>query len=231
MTDLLMAKTAKKKALDPLKRKIYIVEDHPVFREGLVQVLEQEKDLEVCGEAGDAERGLRDILRLRPDLAIIDITLPGRSGLDLIKELKKRKLPLKILVVSMHDEALYADRVLRAGGDGYIMKQEDPSEIVHAARDVLNGHVYVSEDVVAGRRSSSRSSKPAKNERPLEKLTDSELELLELLGSGISSKEIAHHLRVEGSTVNTRCAQVRKKLNLPSLNALICYAARNVDGT
>jgi len=111
-----MAKTSKS------PKNVFIVEDHPVFREGLVQILGMEPGLKVCGEAGDAEAALRDIPRLKPDLVLVDITLPGKSGLDLIKELRAVDRGIKILAVSMHDEALYADRVLRAGGDGYIMK-------------------------------------------------------------------------------------------------------------
>ena len=113
----------------------------------------------MCGEAGDAEHALQAIARLKPDLVLVDITLPGKSGLELIKELRSRNSEVKMLVVSMHDEALYADRVLRAGGDGYIMKQEDPEEIVHAIRDVLGGHIYVSEEVLAG--TTKGPSKPA----------------------------------------------------------------------
>jgi len=130
---------------------IYIVEDHPVFREGLAQLVNAEQDLTVCGQAGDAAQALRAIARLKPDLVLVDITLPGKSGLELIKELRPQNHQLKLLVVSMHDEALYANRVLRAGGDGYIMKQEDPEEIIHAIRDVLGGHTYVSEQVMASR--------------------------------------------------------------------------------
>ena len=135
-----MAKPLKKKAAGQQKR-IFLVEDHPVFREGLAKLLHAEPDLTVCGEAGDARVGLKSILKLKPDLAVVDLSLPGKSGLELIKEIRALKLPVKLLVVSMFDEALYAQRVLRAGGDGYIMKQEDPQEIIFAIRDVLAGHI------------------------------------------------------------------------------------------
>jgi DNA-binding NarL/FixJ family response regulator len=130
--------------------KIFIVEDHPVFREVLRQLVNREADLTVCGEADDCDQALKAIPRLNPDLVLVDLALPGKTGLELIKELRAVNRQIKLLVVSMHDEALYADRVLRAGGDGYIMKQEDPAEIVHAVRDVLAGHIYVSEEVLAG---------------------------------------------------------------------------------
>src|ERR1017187_1792709 len=162
-------------------RKVFIVEDHPVFREGLVQIINSEGNMIVCGEAEDAEQALEAITRLKPDLVLVDITLPGKSGLELIKDLRARNGGVKLLVLSMHDEALYADRVLRAGGDGYIMKQEDPEEVVHAIRDVLGGHIYVSEQVLVGgmKGTQARDSKP--KSRPLGQLMDVELEVLELL--------------------------------------------------
>jgi DNA-binding NarL/FixJ family response regulator len=222
-----MIETSKGKS--PLPKKVYIVEDHPVFREGLAQLINAEQDLTVCGQADDADQALRAISRLKPDLVVVDITLPGKSGLELIKELRPQNRRVKLLVVSMHDEALYADRVLRAGGDGYIMKQEDPEEIVHAIRDVLGGHTYVSEQVLANKSAASTVSpeRQAKAKtRPLDKLTDSEVEVLALLGQGKSNLEIARQLRLGATTVATHCTRIRKKLNLQSLNALIRYAVR-----
>jgi len=211
------------------RRKIFIVEDHPVFREGLVQIISGEKDLSVCGEAGDADRALEAIARLKPDLVLVDITLPGKSGLELIKELRSRDSKVRILVVSMHDEALYADRVLRAGGDGYIMKQVDPEEIVHAIRDVLGGHIYVSEEVLAStaKASPKRASKP--ETRPLDQLTDLELNILELLGRGKDNHEIARQLHCDVRKVIAHCAQMRRKLRLKNDNALVRHAIFWVD--
>jgi DNA-binding NarL/FixJ family response regulator len=207
------------------RRKIFIVEDHPVFREGLVQIISGEKDLSVCGEAGDAEHAFQAIARLKPDLVLVDITLPGKSGLELIKELRSQNRKVRILVVSMHDEALYVDRVLRAGGDGYIMKQVDPEEIVHAIRDVLGGHIYVSEEVLAStaKVSLKRISEP--ETRPLDQLTDLELNILELLGRGKNSQEIARQLHFDVRKIIAHCAQMRRKLRLKSDNALIRFAA------
>jgi len=207
------------------RRKIFIVEDHPVFREGLVQIISGEKDLSVCGEAGDAEHAFQAIARLKPDLVLVDITLPGKSGLELIKELRSRNRKVRILVVSMHDEALYVDRVLRAGGDGYIMKQVDPEEIVHAIRDVLGGHIYVSEEVLAStaKVSLKRISEP--ETRPLDQLTDLELNILELLGRGKNSQEIARQLHFDVRKIIAHCAQMRRKLRLKSDNALVRFAA------
>jgi DNA-binding NarL/FixJ family response regulator len=217
-----MMKTKKSKSPPP--QTVFIVEDHPIFREGLVQILNGEEGLVVCGEAGTAAQALRAIARLKPDLVLVDITLPGKSGLELIKELRAVDRKVKLLVISMHDEALYADRVLRAGGDGYIMKQEDPEEIIRAIRDVLGGHIYVSEQVLANKSKVSPKSRPEAKTAPLQKLMDTELEILELLGQGKSSLEIARQFHLKVATVTAHCTQMQKKLNLKSTNALIRYA-------
>jgi DNA-binding NarL/FixJ family response regulator len=205
-------------------RRVFIVEDHPVFREGLVRMLSTEKNLEVCGEAGDFETGLKGIKQFKPDLVLVDLELPDKSGLDLIKKVRSLKLPVKMLVVSMYDEALYADRVLRAGGDGYIMKEESPDEIISAIRDVLDGHIYVSEDVMVGEVQVSTKPETKPEDRPLDHLTDLELNVLELLGRGQNNNEIADRLGLKSKEVATHCTQVRKKLKLKTDNALIRYA-------
>jgi len=201
---------------------VFIVEDHPVFRKGLAQILNREPDLRVCGAAENAEEALPLILEKKPAVVLVDLSLPGKNGLDLIRELRQVNREIRVLVISMHDEALYADRVLRAGGDGYIMKQEDPEEIVHAIHDVLAGHIYVSENVLASRERSSAQG--AAEDRPLDQLTDSELELLELLGSGKGHQEIANQLSLNRRTVGVLCARIRAKLNLQSARELTRYA-------
>jgi DNA-binding NarL/FixJ family response regulator len=217
-----IVKKAKTKAV--ARHRIFIVEDHPVFREGLVQLVNGENDLEVCGATDNAKRAFRDIGRLNPELALVDISLPGKNGLELIKELRAANRKAKLLVVSMHDEAIYADRVLRAGGDGYIMKEEDPQEIIHAIHDVLAGHIYVSEEVLAGR--TNGASKPSGEPAPsrLDKLADSDLQILELLGHGSSDQEIAAKLGLTPGVVNSRCQEMQKKLSLKHANELIRFA-------
>jgi DNA-binding NarL/FixJ family response regulator len=217
-----MARSSNKKQTGGTQHRIFLVEDHPVFRDGLAKLLNAEPDLTVCGEAGDAKAGFKNIRKLQPDLAVVDLGLPGKSGLDLIKEIRAAKLPVKLLVVSMFDEALYAQRVLRAGGDGYIMKQEDPQEIISAIRDVLAGHIYVSEDVFT--RGSLKSSAEEEKAGALDLLTDSELEILEALGQGKSAGEITQQLQVPASSVKAQTASIRRKLKLPSDNALVRYA-------
>lgn len=222
-----MAKLHKKKSAGPQHR-IFLVEDHPVFRDGLAKLLNAEDDLTVCGEAGDAKQGLKSILKLRPDLAVVDLGLPGKSGLELIKDIRAKKLDIKLLVVSMFDEALYAQRVLRAGGDGYIMKQEDPQEIILAIRDVLAGHIYVSEDVFhRGGLKNTADKEPG----ALDLLTDSELEVLEALGQGKSAQEISKQAGLSDAEVTAHSNSIRRKLKLKSINALIRYAVCWVEGS
>jgi DNA-binding NarL/FixJ family response regulator len=220
-----------KKTSAPAKRRVFIVEDHPVFREGLVRMLSREKDLEICGEAGDYEKGIKGIKQLKPDLVLVDLELPGKSGLDLIKKVRSSKQDVKMLVVSMYDEALYADRVLRAGGDGYIMKEESPDEIIHAIRDVLAGHIYVSEEVMeASMQEPPKAAEQVEPEqRTLDQLTDLELNVLELLGRGQNNNEIADKLGLRSKEIAGHCTQVRKKLKLKTDNALIHYAVRWVE--
>jgi len=198
------------------------VDDHPVFREGLAQMVNRERDLHVCGSVGSAEEALKIMLRLSPDLVLVDITLPGKSGLELIKDIRAVDKKVKLLVVSMHDEAVYANRVLRLGGDGYIMKQEDPSEVVHAIRDVLHGHIYVSEAVL--RKPSKGARNEAESSRSLEQLSDLQLQVLELLGQGMCAQEIAEQLHIHVRTVSAEVSEIRKKLKLKTENALVRYA-------
>ncbi|HEY5234100.1 MAG TPA: response regulator transcription factor [Verrucomicrobiae bacterium] len=220
-----MAKLLKKK-IDGQKSRIFLVEDHPVFRDGLAKLLNAEDDLTVCGEAGEARQALKSIIKLKPALAVVDLGLPGKSGLELIKEIRGLKLAVKLLVVSMFDEALYAQRVLRAGGDGYVMKQADPQEIILAIRDVLDGHIHVSEDVFS--RDSSRQPSE-KKPGALDLLTDSELEVLELLGQGKSTQEISPQVGLSEAEVNKHNTSIRRKLKLESNNALVRYAVSWVE--
>ncbi len=201
----------------PLPRKVFIVEDHPVFRQGLIHMLNNEPGLSVCGHAVDAGTALSAICRLKPDVVLVDITLPGKSGLELIRKIRKVDRKVKLLVVSMRDEALYANRALRAGGDGYIMKREASKNIVNAVRDVLAGRIYVSEAVMGAARKLPQQCNGKRKTCRLDFLSDAELETLELVGRGKSRQEIARELGIRVNTVSSRCSQIRKKLNIDDL--------------
>jgi DNA-binding NarL/FixJ family response regulator len=218
-----MTANAKKNSMAGAK-KVFIVEDHKVFREGLIQILKGEKDLVVCGQADNADSALKLIGRLNPELILVDITLPGKTGLELIKEVRAVNKKVKMLCVSNHDEALYANRVLRAGGDGYIMKQEDPEEIVHAIRDVLDGHIYVSEEVMSATAEGTARKVSKAPARSLDLLSDTELEILELLGRGKSNAEIAKQLNLTPKAAGADITNMMAKLKLKNSNALVRYA-------
>jgi DNA-binding NarL/FixJ family response regulator len=210
-----------------MPRTVFIVDDHPIFCEGLVNVINEESDLVVRGCAGTAAKALEGIALINPDLVVLDISLPDKSGLEVIKEVRSRGQKVKLLVVSMHDEALYANRVLETGADGYIMKMEDPAEIVQAMRDVLDGHIYVSDQVLAGQPNGGRercSIQSGKLTRPLEALSDRDLEILERLGQNETEKEIAAQLGLGARALDLAVAKISRKLNLKSHRALLRYA-------
>ena len=215
-----------KKSAAHSKKQILIVDDHPMMRQGLGQLIGAEPDLCVCGEAENAAGALDAIGNLKPDLVLADISLPGKNGLELIKDFQSIQPGLPILVISMHDESLYAERVLRAGGRGYIMKQEGGKKLMQAIRQVLDGRIYVSEkmsanilEMFSGRRTGAESS-------PMEKLTDREFEIFQLMGQGQGTREIAEKLHLSIKTVDAHRANIKAKLKLNSATELIRYAVR-----
>ncbi|HMC26782.1 MAG TPA: response regulator transcription factor [Verrucomicrobiae bacterium] len=219
------ASSTKPASSRPRKIRIFIVDDHPMMRQGLSQLIGNEPDLELCGEAEDAGTAVEQIDQLNPDLAIIDISLRSGNGIELIKDLQGRRPELPVLVLSMHDESLYAERVLRAGGRGYVMKQEGGKKIMQAIRQVLAGQTCVSPaissqilDSVAGRR------KPAAS--PVETLTDREFEVFQLIGQGRATKQIAQQLRVSVKTAEVHRVNIKKKLKIGSIPELIRFAVR-----
>ena len=202
--------------------RILVVDDNPGICAVLKDVLEfKGYDPVVCSNPAQA---LRISENESFGLAFVDINLPGMSGLDLIKRLRPKYPELKLLVISMREEQLYAARVLRAGGDGYVMKQQDPEEIIDAIRDVLAGRIYVSEEVLASGSKISRAGRPQPRSRPIDRLSDLELEILGLLGAGKSNPEIASHLDLNARSLAGHYAKMRKKLSLNNTNALIRFA-------
>lgn len=217
-----MAKTISKPKDE---KRIFIVDDHPIFREGLVGLVKREAGWVVCGEAGTAQQALAEVEKLKPDLLLADIGLPGKSGLDLIKDIQALCPDTAVLVISMHDETLYAERVLRAGGRGYIMKQEGPEKILQAIRHVLDEQISLSGKMSA-RILDSLSDRRAKTSSPIARLTDREFEILQLIGQGKDSHAIAEQLHLSFKTVDAHRGHIKEKLELSSGTELICYAAR-----
>jgi len=209
--------------------RIFIVDDHPVFREGLAGLTSRERHWSVCGAADNAQDALAAIERLKPQLVLVDISLPpGRSGLELIKDIRAIRPETAVLVISMHDEMLYAERVLRAGGRGYIMKQEGPEKILEAIRMVLGGQLYLS-GKMSTRILDSFSGQRGRTKSPISQLTDRQLEILQLTGQGKDSHTIAKKLHLSFKTVDAHRAQIRAKLELKNYTELISYAARWVE--
>jgi DNA-binding NarL/FixJ family response regulator len=208
------------------KKKIFLVDDHPLVREWLTNLIHQQPDLVVCGETENAPAALSAIGAAQPDLAIVDISLKGSSGLELIKNLKELSPGVPVLVLSMHDESLYAERVLRAGACGYINKSETAQKVVEAIRRVLEGKLYVSEKVAEAMTVRALTGKPATSQSPVELLSDRELEVFEKLGQGIGTRQIAEDFRVSVKTVQVYCARIKEKLNLTSATQLLREAIR-----
>jgi DNA-binding NarL/FixJ family response regulator len=208
------------------KTRILIVDDHPMTRAGLVHVINHQPDLMVCGEAESAAQALDILDSSRPDLLLIDITLPGKSGLELIKDVKAMQPELPMLVVSMHDESLYADRVLRAGARGYITKHEGGEKLLEAIRHVLRGKIYVSESMSAHILEIFSGGQNRLDRSSIEKLSDREFEVFESLGEGLSSQQIAKKLHLSAKTVDAHRSNIKTKLSIKTTAELISYAAR-----
>jgi len=211
------------------RQRILIVEDHPVFRDGLAQLIDQTESLSVCGKASDAAQALKLFAASRPDLVLVDISLPGKSGLELIKDLNTLHPETPILVISMHEESLYAERTLRAGGRGYIMKHETPENMLRAIRQVLDGQMYISARLAPDILANFAGRGKKKSNSPISRLSDREFEVLDLLGQGKDSHAIARQLHLSFKTVDAHRARIKEKLNLRSGTELICYAARWVE--
>lgn len=207
-------------------KKILLVDDHPMVRERMAEVIHREPDLTVSGEAEDRFQAMEAIESIQPDLAIIDLTLKRSNGLELIKDIHARYPAIPILVLSMHDELLYAERVMRAGACGYITKQEATRKIMLAIRSVLGGDVYLSEKMAAKIAAVAVSSARAKPGLPMAGLSDRELSVFEMIGRGQSTRQIAEELHLEMRTIETYRARIKEKLNLKDANDLLQHAIR-----
>ncbi len=215
--------------LRPASRQILVVDDHPIMRQGLASLINSEPDLNVCCEAENVGDALGLVESNSPDLVITDISLPGRNGLELIKDLQAVRPDVPVLALSMHDETLYAERVLRAGGRGYVMKQEGGLKLIEAIRRVLEGQIHVSDkmssrilEIFSGKRGQSAKS-------PMERLTDREFEVFELLGQGLGTREVAERLNLSVKTIEVHRGNIKQKLGAKSAPDLVRQAVRWVE--
>ncbi|MGD0390647.1 MAG: response regulator transcription factor [Tepidisphaeraceae bacterium] len=211
----------------PAKRKIFLVDDHPIVRQGLAQLINGEEDLIVIGQGEDAYQSLRAIRESQPHLVLVDVSLKDSDGIELLKELKAQSPDLPVLVVSMHDESLYAERALRAGAGGYVMKQESPETLLAAIRTVLAGEVYVSGKMGATLLQHMVRGRKRGGGLPMDRLTDRELEIFRMIGAGRSVKEIADKLFLSIKTVEAHREHIKEKLNIKSSAELLRFAIRN----
>jgi len=208
------------------KKQVLIVDDHPMMREGLAQLIDHEPDLSAAVQASTAAQALEAIALHKPDLALIDISLPDRNGLELIKDLQALHPDLPTLVVSMHDESLYAERVLRAGGRGYIMKQEGGKKLMDAIRHVLDGQIYVSEKISGKILEGFSGRRPEAVHSPVERLSDREFEVFQLIGQGQGTRQVAEHLHLSVKTVEVHRSNIKRKLELKTATELVRFAIR-----
>jgi DNA-binding NarL/FixJ family response regulator len=196
------------------KFRIYIVEDHPITRSGLIQLINYQNDLSVCGFAGSVAQAIGGVEEANPDLVMVDVSLPDGHGIELVKDITARRPQARILVLSMHDEGLYAERAFRAGAAGYIMKQEPTDTVLAAVRRILNGENYLSPRMQERVLNRFAAGKPPVASSEMERLTDRELEVFELIGRGLGTRQIAAQLRLGVSTVETHRAHLKEKLDL-----------------
>jgi DNA-binding NarL/FixJ family response regulator len=207
------------------KARVFIVDDHPLVRESLISLIDQQPDLVVCGEAEDSNGALRSVISSKADIAIIDLSLKDGSGLDLVKAVHTQVPKIGIIVLSMHDEKLYAERSIRAGARGYVMKRESTKRIVTAVRQVLQGKLCVSEQMAAAFAEKFIAGH-AQSGSPLAELSDRELEVFKLLGVGRETRQVAEALNVSIKTVQAYCARIKQKLGLSTAGELVREAIR-----
>jgi DNA-binding NarL/FixJ family response regulator len=216
------------KTRNPPKR-LLIVDDHPMMRSGLAALIDNEGDLKVCAQADNAGQAITAVSKQKFDLALVDISLPDKNGLELIKDIRALSPELPVLVVSMHDELIYAERVLRAGARGYIMKQEGGEKFLRAIRQVLSGSVFVSEKMSARILENLSGPQPGNASSPVRRLSDREFEVFRLIGQGVPTGDIATRLRLSVKTVEVHRANIKVKLNVTTATELVRYAVRWLD--
>jgi len=203
---------------------VMIVDDHPIVRQGLAELLRQEPDLRVCCEAEDAHQALQTLQQYRPDVVVVDISLKDSNGIELIKDIKIRFPRVQVLVLSMHDESLYAERVLRAGARGYVTKDEDPGAVLTAIRRVLAGEIYLSEKMSTKMISKLTGARLGSERISVDRLSDRELQVFEFIGQGLGTRQIAERLHLSVKTIESHRENIKRKLDLASAVELLQYA-------
>jgi DNA-binding NarL/FixJ family response regulator len=210
----------------PIRKRVLLVDDHPMMRAGLAQLINRQPDMVVCAEAGNPSEVFNLLSQGDPHLMLTDLTMPGRGGIEFIKDLAALHPDLPILVVSMHDEVVYAERCLRAGAKGYIMKESGSENLLIALRRVLEGQTYVSAGMSERILSNLSARKPRGSDSPIQALSDREFEVFQLVGQGKSTREIAEQLHLSPKTVDVHRTHIREKLDLKDVTALVRYAVR-----
>ena len=224
-----MARKKQPNKADEKKANILIVDDHPIVRQGLSELVNHENDLIVCGQAEDANQAMKAVKELKPDIVIVDISLKETSGMELIKDLNVQYPKLPLLALSMHDESLYAERVLRAGAKGYIMKAEATEKVIMAIRKILSGEIYISDKMASKMMRKLVGGSSEINASPVELLSDRELEVFQLIGKGFGTRQIAERLYLSVKTIETYRAHIKEKLNLEDSAALLLYAIQWIN--
>jgi len=209
-----------------IKHRIFIVDDHPIVRRGITQLINQEPDFIVCGEASDIASALQGISTCDSDLVIVDLSLGQDSGIRLIEDILLDKPDMKILILSMHDEFLYAERCFRSGAKGYLMKQEPPEQVISALKIILNGEVYISDNLSSRLLNKLVSKQPAAFSSPIEQLSNRELEVFQLIGKGLKTRKIAEQLNLSVKTIETYIDHIKRKMNLEDSRDLIQHAVQ-----
>ena len=212
--------------MDKTKTRIYIVDDHPLVREWLTNLIHNQPDLTICGESEEAPAALQEIQRIKPDVAIVDLALKNGSGMELIKDLKAVASNVAVIVLSMHDERLYAERALRAGARGYVMKRETAKKVITAVRQVLSGKIYMSESLATAFAQKFVDGRLPTSGSLVEQLSDRELEVFQLLGKGYETRRVAEMMNVSMKTVQAHCAHIKDKLKLTNAAELLREAVR-----
>lgn len=206
------------------KCRVLLVDDHPIVRQGLALLIDREPDLAVCGEADGAHSAFHAITTLRPDMVVLDISLNGPDGLDVLKEIRIRTASLPVLILSMHDESIYAERAMRAGANGYIMKQEATEKVLVAIRRILQGEVYLSDRLTSTMLQQYMRGASSPKKSPLVNLTDRELEVFRLIGEGHGTRQIAEELHLSVKTIESYQAHIKEKLALRNARELVQHA-------